>query len=55
MPEMQTNDKSRLIGRPIPDPEDDAAERKRKGKISKIAGSCFLGCGLAKPKTMSMK
>lgn len=52
--DLQINDKTKLISRPIEE-DDTTTERKRKGKISKIAGSCFLGCGLAKPKTLTLQ
>ncbi len=52
VPEMQTSDKAKLLNQSSVDNGDDNVEKKRKGKISKIAGSCFLGCGLSKQKTI---
>ncbi len=52
VPESQTNDKAKLINQSSTDCEDENVEKKRKGKISKIAGSCFLGCGISKQKQL---
>eukprot|EP00794_Sanderia_malayensis_P011370 gene11370-12555_t len=46
-----TNDKTKLLSQQSSD-SGEYMEKKRKGKISKIAGSCFLGCGLSKSKPM---
>jgi len=53
--DLPINDKTKLIGRRPIEEDDPSAEKKRKGKISKIAGSCFLGCGLSKPKTLTLQ